>query len=203
LDAPVPYLEGIRTKLSDHDSSVSVIEEINLSGFGCRGDYANLGFDYPECRRIDLSFNCIRGSIPLPLEGLPLLVHLDLNANQLSIDISTMQFSSVPLLTYLNLSHNKFSGSCVASFKSNVYLETIDLSNNRLCGPLPAITSSSLLKLNVANNRFEGRIPSSYSALVNLQEFVVSCNVLEDDDLGVCWSMTSLRILVANDNLIR
>lgn len=72
--------------------------------------------------------------------------------------------SDPPRITALYLSKFNLSGS-LPDFSSMDALETIDLSNNNLDGPIPDFfgTLPNLKELNLANNKFSGPVPASLS----------------------------------------
>ncbi|KAF2293817.1 hypothetical protein GH714_005006 [Hevea brasiliensis] len=86
---------------------------------------------------------------------------------------------NLKLLSQLNLSHNRFSGSLVSDFFLSLdALETLDLSNNLLDGELPSFFPSKHIKMiDLSSNNFHGEIPSTFFQLAaNLVGFNVSDN---------------------------
>ncbi|OMO74261.1 hypothetical protein CCACVL1_16879 [Corchorus capsularis] len=83
-------------------------------------------------------------------------------------------------LSHLNLSFNRLRGPLPPKmFSSSVLLETLDLSNNLISGELlPLSQLSSLLKLvDLSSNQFQGLIPPKFFQLAgNLTTFNVSHN---------------------------
>ncbi|XP_073056865.1 probable LRR receptor-like serine/threonine-protein kinase At1g51820 isoform X1 [Primulina eburnea] len=89
---------------------------------------------------------------------------------------------SVPRVTALFLGSFGLSG-LLPNFSSMDRLETIDLQNNSLTGPIPAFlgTFPNLKELNLANNKFDGSIPPSLSQKKGLNLVVVG-------NSGLCQS---------------
>ncbi|KAL5152488.1 putative leucine-rich repeat receptor-like protein kinase [Glycine soja] len=66
-----------------------------------------------------------------------------------------------PTIIALNLASSGLGGTIIASFLELKFLESLDLSNNILTGPLPDFSQLQHLKaLNLSGNRLSGEIPS-------------------------------------------
>ncbi|KAI4347332.1 hypothetical protein L6164_008149 [Bauhinia variegata] len=89
-----------------------------------------------------------------------------------------------PRVTELNLSSFGLLGK-LSDLSSLIALETIDLSNNKLDGPIPSFFGSlpNLKLLNLADNRFSGTIPRSLSSNRNLK-LIVTGNCLSGMSCG-------------------
>lgn len=104
------------------------------------------------------------------------VTHLQLPSKGLSVNFSS---SSVNLtyLTYLDLSHNRLFGPLPSGFFSFFpRLQFLDLSFNRLTGELPSIKSVDIQVLNLSSNRFHGVISSNSFSFQNITSFNVSNN---------------------------
>ncbi|CAJ1955352.1 unnamed protein product [Sphenostylis stenocarpa] len=65
-----------------------------------------------------------------------------------------------PTITALNLASSGLDGTIIPSFLELKFLESLDLSNNSLTGPLPDFSNLQYLKtLNLSGNRLSGEIP--------------------------------------------
>ncbi|XP_020115053.1 leucine-rich repeat receptor protein kinase MSP1-like [Ananas comosus] len=138
-------------------------------------------------RFVDLSYNQIRGKLPVslqstilerfiwrsnrlegPIPSLPnTLKILDLSENSISGPLSPL--SNISQLNFLLLSSNQINGSIPSYICELIYLEVLDLSNNSLSGELPQCWKNSfLLILDLSNNNLAGKIPSPIGSLSSL-----------------------------------
>ncbi|KAJ6952919.1 MDIS1-interacting receptor like kinase 2-like [Populus alba x Populus x berolinensis] len=108
-----------------------------------------------QLQLIDLSSNHLEGTIPKELGGLKLLYNLTLSNNHLSgflrslqdLDLSCnflaqeipWQLGQLKMLETLNVSHNMLSGLIPRTFKDLLSLIVVDISSNKLQGPIPDI----------------------------------------------------------------
>lgn len=84
-------------------------------------------------------------------------------------------------MTGLDLSNNRLSGPLPDNMTDVVqFLTTLDLSSNNLSGPIPvSISNISFLNvLKLDNNRFSGQIPFELGGLNRIKEFSVANNLL-------------------------
>ncbi|CAN0927993.1 LRR receptor-like serine/threonine-protein kinase FLS2 [Linum grandiflorum] len=135
----------------------------------------------------------ITGKFPVFLYGLPKLLYVYLDNNQLSgpipSDISKLgtqldvlsiggnrftgaipaSISSLTGLTRLQLGGNLITGKLPIGIRSLRNLTFLELQSNKLSRPIPEIFSSlpQLRYLNLSHNQFTGKIPSSISSLAS------------------------------------
>ena len=203
-----------------------------------------------ELTYLDLSDNKIEGKVPKWFwnVGQETLQSLNISFNRLS------GFEQPPIilpwksLEYLNLQSNMFQGllpipplSTKYFFASNnnltgrippmicmlKALQVLDLSNNQLIGQIPHCLgnfNSSLSILNMRNNRFQGKLPRTFTKGSNLKtldlslnqikgkipQSLVNCRMLEVLNLGnnklndifPFWleALTELKILILRAN---
>ncbi|KAM0865146.1 hypothetical protein ACQ4PT_043467 [Festuca glaucescens] len=92
----------------------------------------------------------------------------------------------------LNLSGQNLQGQITPSLGNLTFLETLDLSNNTLVGPLPPLNNLRKLQILYLNNNFlQGIIPSETGFLSNLEALDLSFNSL----VGPLPSLGNLQLL--------
>ncbi|KAK8957667.1 putative LRR receptor-like serine/threonine-protein kinase [Platanthera zijinensis] len=181
---------------------------------------------------INLSFNAFDKEIPTGLDSISSLESIDLSWNRLVGDVDwnfLMQSSAVNVdfsgnfltssnsnemkflsqvsdtVKYLNLSHNQLTGSLIDGGELSTFgsLRVLDLSYNRLSGPLPGFDYVYDLEvLRLGNNKFTGFLPNRLltgDTLV-LNELDLSANRLSGH-IGLITS-TTLKILNISYNAI-
>ncbi|XP_076944382.1 receptor-like protein EIX2 [Bidens hawaiensis] len=127
-----------------------------------------------------------KGNTHLYSSILSLVTLLDLSDNRFSGSIPD-ELVGLLCLRFLNLSHNDLTGTIPNLFNKTGKLESLDLSVNHLNGNIPLSLSqlTSLSWLNVSYNNLVGRIPTG----PQLQTFNESCftgNTLCGDPLPAC-----------------
>ncbi|XP_062219392.1 probable leucine-rich repeat receptor-like protein kinase At1g68400 [Phragmites australis] len=117
------------------------------------------------------------------LVDLPLLSFLSLENNSFTGSLHGIDFSRLaPHLKLLYLSGNGFSGRFPESVLRLRHLRRLDLSGNRIKGTIPPEIGHrlrALLTLNLARNSFVGPVPTSLEAMAELAELNVSGNHLK------------------------
>ncbi|XP_061342749.1 receptor-like protein EIX1 [Gastrolobium bilobum] len=157
----------------------------------------NFSSSYPPM--VDLSFNQLRGSVPL-WSGISALY---LRNNLLSGTIPGNIGEEMSQLLYLDLSNNQLSGSIPLSINRIQNLSYIDLSNNYLTGEIPKfwMGMQSLQIIDLSNNSLSGGIPTSIcSALPSLFILDLSNNNLSADLSSAFQNCSSLSTLVLGNN---
>lgn len=124
----------------------------------------------PSLQYLSLSSNQFTGSVSALLRRLNRINYLDLSSNRFTGTIPQELFGYP--INNLVLNRNSFSGE--VSPLSEVKIPTVDLSYNRLSGPIsPMFSTVRSLYLN--NNRFSGKVP------------VVFVNRLVDESIEVLY----------------
>lgn len=198
------------------------LKVLDLSYNQLSGELPEFGFVY-DLEVLRLCNNKFSGLIPNNLlKGDSLvLTELDLSGNNLSGPISmitsttlhTLNLSSnglsgdLPLLTgsvaVLDLSNNQFNGNLTWLAKwANV--EILDLSQNRLTGPIPEETSQFLRLnyLNLSHNALDNTLPKVLSRFPKLAVLDLSFNQFDGPLLSPLVASTTLQELHLQNNLL-
>ncbi|KAL3828456.1 hypothetical protein ACJIZ3_017258 [Penstemon smallii] len=108
---------------------------------------------------LNLSYNSFVGSIPFEVGFLSSLTKLDLSNNRLSGFIPRSLSSCLSLQT-LYLEANSLEGEIPGGLSALTGLQDLDLSRNNFFGPIPRFLSELRLeKLNLSHNRLQGEVP--------------------------------------------
>ncbi|CAA3023969.1 receptor-like protein 12 [Olea europaea var. sylvestris] len=142
----------------------------------------------------------------LHITRLPFLEELYLSFCQLSTTVPYLDIftnSSLPYLSILDLSGNDLTSSFAFHwlFNLSASLTSIDLSYNRLEGPIPDAFGELIFleKLVLRNNTFRRGFPKSLGNLSHLYELDISCNEL-NGPLRDVTKFSSLKTLILNNN---
>lgn len=150
------------------------------------GKFANLFY-------LDLSENSFTGKVPEGLTQLQNLVYDNVSMDRIFPELplfttrqngSGLQYNDIGSLPpTLNLSNNKLSGPISASFGDLIRLHVLDLSGNQLGGSIPDSLSGmkSLEILDLSHNNLSGEIPHSLVGLSFLSKFSVAFNHLHGE----------------------
>jgi Leucine-rich repeat (LRR) protein len=147
---------------------------------------------------LNLAENDFSGEVPQSIGNLGNLSELYLEKNILS-GLIPASLAGCRSLTRLNLSCNSFHGSIPPKlFSVSSLSEGLDLSYNKLIGPIPSEISSlnNLELLNLSNNQLSGKIPASLGQCLNLQSLRLDANYLEG---SIPASLMNLRGIVEMD----
>jgi len=155
-----------------------------------------------------LSDNQLTGSIPQELGQLTNLQVLFLGANNLSGGITGTLFNSSSL-QYIDLGFNML-GNTLPSEMGNTLpkLSILYLSSNKFEGNIPASLGniSGLIELDLSNNSFIGQVPSSLGKYGTLNYLNLRTNKLEANDsqgwefLDTLSNSSSFQTLLLNQN---
>ncbi|KAJ9691215.1 hypothetical protein PVL29_013406 [Vitis rotundifolia] len=197
------------------------LKVLDLSYNQLSGELPGFNFLY-ALEVLKLSNNRFTGLIPNDLlKGDPLvLTELDLSANNLSglINIITsttlniLNLSSnglsgeLPLLTgsctVLDLSNNEFEGNLTKLLKWG-NIEFLDLSQNRLTGAFPEVTSQFLRLnyLNLSHNSLRSSLPKVLTLYPKLRVLDLSSNQFDGPLLADLLTLPTLQELYLENNL--
>ncbi len=141
--------------------------------------------------------NFLTGSIPTEIFEMKALQVFDVNNNQLTGELPSE--ISMGNLTDLILYTNKLTGN-VPNINAPM-LKNLELSSNSFTGPLPEGLSMSknLEQLVVSRNMITGKFPSSYGVFSKLQLLWTFYNIFDHPTLPASWAgMTSMQQIQAD-----
>ncbi|RWR96565.1 LOW QUALITY PROTEIN: MDIS1-interacting receptor like kinase 2-like protein [Cinnamomum micranthum f. kanehirae] len=120
--------------------------------------------------------NRLTGHIPASLRNCTALERLRLDDNQLSGNISD-SFGVFPILSYIDLSFNKFYGELPSNWGDCINLTSIKITNNNIRGRIPH-QIGRLQLLHFSSNHLQGEIPKELGGLPLLFDLSLSDNKL-------------------------
>lgn len=183
IDLSHNHLSG---DLSSFENWGNTLEVLDLSSNLLSGNCPNVTTQLTNLVSIQLHNNSITGSLPSALGLSPRLTVVDFSLNKLNGSILPSLFASLTL-THLNLSKNQLGGTIPIHsshsteslvLSSYPHLETLDLSENALTGPLPPEISrlQRLKLLDVHTNSLSGELPKEITKLNELEYVDLSDN---------------------------
>ncbi|XP_048438822.1 LRR receptor-like serine/threonine-protein kinase GHR1 [Pyrus x bretschneideri] len=130
---------------------------------------------------LNVSHNYLVGEL-FPHDGMPYFDSLevfDASYNQLVGPIPSFNF--VVSLRVLRLGNNQLSGSLPEALlqESSMLLSELDLSHNKLEGPVGSITSATLKKFNISSNKLSGSLPAmvGHCSVIDLSNNMLTGNL--------------------------
>ncbi|XP_015579042.2 putative receptor-like protein kinase At3g47110 [Ricinus communis] len=155
-------------------------------------------------KMIKLIANNLTGNIPSELGNLQRLETLNFAINLLS-GVIPVTFGNLTSLKNLSLARNHLSGEIPSELGRLRNLRRIQLSDNQLTGEIPQsiYNISSLVFLSVTNNRLTGKLPSDVdlgSALPNLMGLFLAQNRFEGILPSSLSNASSIRSLDLSTN---
>ncbi|KAL1347906.1 uncharacterized protein [Arachis hypogaea] len=184
----------------NNNTSILSLKTWNMSNYmslcttweGVKCDHRNVSVIALDISNLNLS-----GSLSPAITGLKTLVNVSVAGNALSGEFPN-DIHKLPLLKYLNISNNMFSGTLSSwQFNELKELEVLDAYDNMFNGSLPlGVTNLHSLKyLSFGGNYFNGSIPSSYGTLFQLNYLSLAGNDLRGFipiELGNLTNLTQL-----------
>ncbi|CAL0315818.1 unnamed protein product [Lupinus luteus] len=165
-------------------SQISSVLHVDLSSNNFSGTLdLRLGNDsfLSSIRHLNVSRNSLSGEL-FAHDGMPYLDSLmvfDASSNQLVGNVPSFTF--VVSLRILRLGCNRLSGSIPEDLlkENSMLLSELDLSQNKLEGPVGTITSVTLKKLNLSSNKLSGPLPLTlgHCAIIDLSNNTLSGNI--------------------------
>ncbi|GJU21762.1 STRUBBELIG-receptor family 7-like protein isoform X2 [Tanacetum coccineum] len=171
--------------------SGSKVTEIDISNLGLSG--GNLGYQLtsltslknfdisgnnlgnqipynlpPNLERLNFAGCGFSGSLPYSISLMTSLKYLNVARNQINGQLSDV-FGKLTALSTLDVSFNSFTGNLPQSLSSLSSVTDMYLQNNQFTGTIDVLADLPLKNLNVANNKFNGWVPSQLKN-INLQK---------------------------------
>ncbi|KAH8952988.1 hypothetical protein BDL97_08G000900 [Sphagnum fallax] len=148
---------------------------------------------------LDLHNNGFNGSIPTNLAQASNLLQLDLSGNQFTGEFPT-QFLNTKTLQEFSIGSNQLQGTIQSNaFENLTQLLTLDISDNNFIGPLPNLSSLSILNsLNLSYNKFT-ELPQ-LPEFLNSSQFPTKLVILDISSLNIggpfpTWTSSRLMFL--------
>ncbi|KAH7848877.1 hypothetical protein Vadar_009615 [Vaccinium darrowii] len=118
--------------------------------------------ELPGLRTISLMNNNFNGTLP-SLNKIGELKTVYLSNNKFSGNIEANAFDGMGSLKKIHLENNQFTGSIPVSLTTLPKLVELNLGGNQFEGEIPDFKLGILRFLNVSNNRLQGPIPASFN----------------------------------------
>ncbi|KAJ6798209.1 putative receptor-like protein kinase [Iris pallida] len=128
---------GLSSSIPNSLWSLSGLHKLNLSGNALDGSLPRQMGNLKFFDKLDLSKNHFSGNISSILGDLQMITYLDLSNNFLDGEIPSSLDRLVINIEYMNLSYNRISCTIPESFTNLGNLYSLDLSFNKLQGPIP------------------------------------------------------------------
>ncbi|KHN11853.1 receptor-like protein 7 [Glycine soja] len=152
---------------------------------------------------LDLSFNNFSGPLP-SLNKTKNLKYLSLFQNDLSGQITSINWKGLSNLIRINLGDNSLSGKVPPTLFTLPFLQELILSHNDFDGVLDEFQNASFSTLqfvDLSNNKFQGPIPMSFLHLRSLGYLHLSSNKFNGTiRLDMFQKLQNLHILGLSDN---
>lgn len=151
------------------------LEVLNISSNFLYGELPQSVSSYQSLRSLVLSDNLFNGSVP-DLRSLSLLEEVDLSNNYIGPDFPSLGSN----LVRIDLGNNSMRSEIPQDLKKFIKLQFLDVSSNKLVGPIPSFLFSLPLveHINLAKNQLSGAFPPNASCNGNLNFVDVSNNLL-------------------------
>ncbi|XP_044952760.1 receptor like protein 22-like [Hordeum vulgare subsp. vulgare] len=151
---------------------------------------------------LDLSFNRLQGSIPIPVTAMSGNV-LDYSNNNFSSILH--DFGRYIRSFYLDLSKNKLNGHVPSSICRASHLNILDLSYNNFSGSLPSclIGNGKLAVLKLRENQFSGTLPENITEECKFRTIDLNRNQIEGELPRSLSNCQELELLDLGNNQVR
>lgn len=174
---------------------------LKINGCGFKGEIPSSICGMTSLTELECGGNNFTGTIPSEIGCLTGLIYLSFGSNALTGEIPA-GFESLTNLQTLCLDHNTgLSGSIDVILKNCTNLVELQLTNCGFSGFISGIGNlTSIEKLFLAKNNFEGAIPDQICNLTNLTRLELHDNNLTGSIPGNIGNLTALTILNLGGN---
>ncbi|KAM3752154.1 hypothetical protein ACB098_04G167200 [Castanea mollissima] len=152
---------------------------------------------------LHLSYNQFQGPIPVHLQNLTSLRHLDLYDNAFNSSIPNWLYS-FSHLEFLNLGFNFMQGTISSAIGNLTSAISIDLSYNKLEGKVPRSLGNlyNLREISLSGNKLSGQLTAELGQLKNLVSLSLAYNSISGPIPWSIGNLSSLRSLDLESNQI-
>ncbi|XP_030929682.1 receptor-like protein EIX2 [Quercus lobata] len=142
-------------------------------------------FGYQNLVALNLSANGFQGPIPIGLQNMTSLKHLDLSANNFNSSIPYWLYS-FSHLEFLNLRKNLLQGKITSSIKNLTSAISIDLTSNQLDGKVPRSLGNvcSLRELRLSDNKLSQEVSEILESLLRCVSYGLEVLEMYDAQLS-------------------
>jgi Leucine-rich repeat (LRR) protein len=154
---------------------------------------------------IYLENNNLVGEVPNTWHMLKNLSSIDVSSNNLNGSLPN-DFANFPMMRYLKISRNQFSGRLTSCIFILPNLESLDVSGNNFTGsvdsscPYFSFVKSPISSINLSNNRLHGPLPDLLCRLENLRELRFSSNMFTSVPDCIVNLNQTLALMLASSN---
>ncbi|GLT81569.1 hypothetical protein SLE2022_000140 [Rubroshorea leprosula] len=147
---------------------------------------------------LDLSFNFLKGYLPIPP---PSILFYLVSDNMFNGEIPP-QFCNMTSLQVLDLSHNNLSGMMPQCFGNLNSMSVLNLEGNNFCGRIPETweTGNKLKAIKMGQNNLHGRLPRSLGNCKMLEFLDLGKNKIKDTFPSWLGALPELRVLILHSN---
>lgn len=188
---------GLNGTISPSLGQLDQLNMLNLSFNHLKGELPVEFSQLKQLKFLDVSHNMLSGPVAGALSGLQSIEVLNVSGNLLSGVL--FPFGEFPHLLALNMSNNSFAGRFNSQIcSSSKDLHTLDLSANGFVGDLEGLDNctKSLQQLHLDFNSFSGPLPDSLYSMSALEELSVSVNNLSGQLSKQLSKLSNLKVLV-------
>lgn len=193
---------GLNGTISPSLGELDQLNLLNLSFNRLRGGLPVEFSKLKQLKVLDVSYNNISGAIAGALSDLDSIEVLNISSNSFAGDLFH-QLGEFPHLLAFNVSNNSFTGRFSSQIcSSSKEFHTLDLSANHFSGGLEGLENctASLQRLHLDSNSFSGTLPESLYSISSLEQFSVSANSLSGQLSNQLSKLSSLKSLVVSGN---